>query len=491
MFDDILQVASYIWSWIWNNSISINIILAIVIVFFERRDPKNIWTWLLVLYFLPVVGFVLYMVIGQDYHKKKMFRTKEIEDELNGAIKKQEDIIFKNEFRVDDKRLDEYSDLVLYNLESAGSVFSKNNSVEIFNDGNAKFDNLINEINNAKSFIHIQYYIIRTDELFNRMLEPLKEKVKKGVEVRVLYDGMGGSGLKKRTIKEMKAAGIKVGVFFPAYLGRFQFRFNYRNHRKIAVIDGKCAYVGGFNIGREYLGVDKKYGYWRDTHLKIKGDAVNDLQLRFMLDWNYATKENLFKNRKYFDYKYHRQQGNVGMQIISSGPDSKYQTIRDNYLRLINKAKRTIYIHSPYFIPDEAVFNSLKIAALSGVEVKLIIPCKPDHPLVYWVTHSYAGDLLSSGVKVYTYQNGFLHAKGMMVDGLVSSYGTANMDMRSFALNFEVNGVIYNADVTNKLETQFLEDLNNCKELTKYNYDRRGLIVRFKEQISRLFAPLM
>ncbi|MBE5926490.1 MAG: cardiolipin synthase [Lachnospiraceae bacterium] len=491
MLDNVINVISVIWEWIWNNSISINIILAIVIVFFERRDPKNIWTWLLVLYFIPVVGFFLYIVIGQDYHKKKMFRTKEIEDELNGAIKKQEDIIFKNEFKLEDERLKEYSDLVLYNLESAGSVFSENNAVDIFNDGNAKFDDLINEINNAKNFIHIQYYIIRTDELFNRMLEPLKEKAKKGVEVRVLYDGMGGSSLKKSTIREMKKAGIKVAVFFPAYLGRFQFRFNYRNHRKIAVIDGKCAYVGGFNIGREYLGVDKKYGYWRDTHLKIKGDAVNDLQLRFMLDWNYASKENLFKNPKYFGYKYHRPQGKIGMQIISSGPDSKYQTIRDNYLRLINKAKKTIYIHSPYFIPDEAVFNSLKIAALSGVEIKIIIPCKPDHPFVYWVTHSYAGDLLGSGVKVYTYQNGFLHAKGMMVDGIVCSYGTANMDMRSFALNFEVNAVIYNADITSKLETQFLEDLSSCKELTKYNYERRGLFVRFKEQISRLFAPLM
>lgn len=491
MLDNVINVISVVWEWIWNNSISINIILAIVIVFFERRDPKNIWTWLLVLYFIPVVGFFLYIVIGQDYHKKKMFRTKEIEDELNGAIKKQEDIIFKNEFKIEDEKLKEYSDLVLYNLESAGSVFSENNSVDIFNDGNAKFDDLINEINNAKHFIHIQYYIIRTDELFNRILEPLKEKAKKGVEVRVLYDGMGGSSLKKSTIREMKKAGIKVAVFFPAYLGRFQFRFNYRNHRKIAVIDGRCAYVGGFNIGREYLGVDKKYGYWRDTHLKIKGDAVNDLQLRFMLDWNYAAKENLFKDSKYFGYKYHKPKGNIGMQIISSGPDSKYQTIRDNYLRLINKAKKTIYIHSPYFIPDEAVFNSLKIAALSGVEVKLIIPCKPDHPFVYWVTHSYAGDLLGSGVKVYTYQNGFLHAKGMMVDGIVSSYGTANMDMRSFALNFEVNAVIYNAEITSKLETQFLEDLSNCKELTKYNYERRGLVVRFKEQISRLFAPLM
>lgn len=490
MTDKIFDIISTIWFWIKDNTFYINIILGITIVFFQRRDPTSVWAWLLLLYFIPILGFFLYLVIGHDYRKSKMFRTKEIEDELNAAIKTQEDIIRQKKIELDEEHR-EYSDLVLYNLEANSAIYSKNNEVEIFTDGNEKFNDLINEMKKAKKFIHIQYYIMSKGELLDRILNVLERKAKEGVEVRVLYDGMGGRFISKKNIKRMKNAGIKVGVFFPPILGKLNLRFNYRNHRKIVVIDGKTGYVGGFNIGEEYLGRKKKFGYWRDTHLKIRGDAVMDLQIRFVLDWNYATKENLFKEEKYFEKCVQNKPGNTGIQIISSGPDSKRQEIRDNYLRLINKAKKSIYIQTPYFIPDEAVLQALNIAAMSGIDVKLMIPCKPDHPFVYWVTYSYSGDLLESGARVYCYDNGFLHAKGMIVDGIVSSYGTANMDMRSFALNFEVNAVIYDRKLSEQLEKEFLKDLNCCSELTKYSYERRSLPIKIKEQISRLLAPLM
>lgn len=490
MTDKIFDIISTIWFWIKDNTFYINIILGITIVFFQRRDPTSVWAWLLLLYFIPILGFFLYLVIGHDYRKSKMFRTKEIEDELNAAIKTQEDIIRQKKIELDEEHR-EYSDLVLYNLEANSAIYSKNNDVEIFTDGNEKFNDLISEMKKAKKFIHIQYYIMSKGELLDRILNVLERKVKEGVEVRVLYDGMGGRFISKKNIKRMKNAGIKVGVFFPPILGRLNLRFNYRNHRKIVVIDGKTGYVGGFNIGEEYLGRKKKFGYWRDTHLKIRGDAVMDLQIRFVLDWNYATKENLFKEEKYFEKCVQNKPGNTGIQIISSGPDSKRQEIRDNYLRLINKAKKSIYIQTPYFIPDEAVLQALNIAAMSGIDVKLMIPCKPDHPFVYWVTYSYSGDLLESGARVYCYDNGFLHAKGMIVDGIVSSYGTANMDMRSFALNFEVNAVIYDRKLSEQLEKEFLKDLDCCSELTKYSYERRNLPIKIKEQISRLLAPLM
>lgn len=490
MTDKIFDIISTIWFWIKDNTFYINIILGITIVFFQRRDPTSVWAWLLLLYFIPILGFFLYLVIGHDYRKSKMFRTKEIEDELNAAIKTQEDIIRQKKIELDEEHR-EYSDLVLYNLEANSAIYSKNNEVEIFTDGNEKFNDLISEMKKAKKFIHIQYYIMSKGELLDRILNVLERKVKEGVEVRVLYDGMGGRFISKKNIKRMKNAGIKVGVFFPPILGKLNLRFNYRNHRKIVVIDGKTGYVGGFNIGEEYLGRKKKFGYWRDTHLKIRGDAVMDLQIRFVLDWNYATKENLFKEEKYFEKCVQNKPGNTGIQIISSGPDSKRQEIRDNYLRLINKAKKSIYIQTPYFIPDEAVLQALNIAAMSGIDVKLMIPCKPDHPFVYWVTYSYSGDLLESGARVYCYDNGFLHAKGMIVDGIVSSYGTANMDMRSFALNFEVNAVIYDRKLSEQLEKEFLKDLDCCSELTKYSYERRSLPIKIKEQISRLLAPLM
>lgn len=489
--DEIFEYAKQISHWITNNTFYINIILGIAIVFFQRRDPTSVWAWLLLLYFVPILGFFLYLVIGHDYRKSRMFRIKEVEDEINAAIKKQENTIFNNEFHITDERVRNYQDLVLFNLETSGAIYSENNSVRVFTDGNEKFNALIEEMKNARKYIHVQYYIMSKGELLDRILTVLENKAAQGVEVRVLYDGMGGRNLSRKNIKRMKQAGIRVGEFFPAFLGRFQLRFNYRNHRKIVVIDGKKAFVGGFNVGDEYIGKVKKFGYWRDTHLEVTGDAVNDLHIRFLLDWNYAVKENLFRFEKYFKTKSNVKANKLGMQIISSGPDSKRQEIRDNYLRLINKARERIYIQTPYFIPDEPVFTALKIAALSGVDVRVMIPCKPDHPFVYWATYSYAGDLLESGARCYCYDDGFLHAKGIVVDGLVSCYGTANMDMRSFALNFEVNAVIYDPEVSWQLEKAFLDDLTKCTEMTKYNYDRRNLTIRIKEQVSRLLAPLM
>lgn len=478
-------------NWLIEHIGFINGIFVIMLIFFERRDPKTVWTWLLVLYFVPIAGVILYLLLGQNMHKSKMFRVKEIEDKLNYRIRKQEETIFRNEFSISDNLLKEYSDLVLYNLESGQGMYSEDNDITIYIDGNAKFDALIEEIDKAESYIHIQYYIIKNDILFSKIVKHLIKKVKEGVEVRVLYDGMGGRFVKKSYWKELRKQGIQTAEFFPALLGRFQLRMNYRNHRKIVVIDGKTAFVGGFNIGKEYIGLDPKFGYWRDTHLKIEGSAASQLHIRFLLDWNYAAKEDLFMNEKYVDVEFKEAPGNKGMQIVSSGPDSKYQNIRNNYLRLISKAKENIYIQSPYFIPDEAVMDALKVAAMSGIDVRLMIPCKPDHPFVYWATYSFVGDLLETGVKCYTYDNGFLHAKGMMVDGLVSSYGTANMDMRSFYLNFEVNAVIYSSEATKQLEEIFLKDLNNSTEITKYDYSQRSLIIRIKEQISRLLAPLL
>jgi cardiolipin synthase len=249
--------------------------------------------------------------------------------------------------------------------------------------------------------------------------------------------------------------------------------------------------MGGFNIGKEYIGQSKRFGYWRDTHLRILGSSVYALQMRFILDWNYAANENLFKKEKYLGYEFTGEEGAAELQIISSGPDSRMQNIRDNYLRLISKAKKSIYIQTPYFIPDEAIMSSLLIAVYSGIEVNVMIPCKPDHPFVYWATYSYIGDLVKAGANCYTFENGFLHAKGMIIDEEVMCYGTANMDIRSFALNFEVNAVIYDKQEAIKMQAIFKEDLLKCKRITKDRYSRRSFIIRAKEQVSRLLSRLL
>jgi len=487
---NVLENMLTLWRWLLDHLLFINLILSIIIIFFNRKDPKTVWAWLLLLYFIPIVGIVFYLVFGQDMHRSRMFRVKEIEDKLNFTIKSQEEFIRGHELDTTSAIAQNYSDLILYNLEISGAVYTQNNDVTILTDGEEKFDLLMKEIEQAEKYIHIQYYIIRNDEVFDRIKKALILKVREGVEVRVLFDSMGCKSVPRRIWKQLFAAGIKIGEFFPSLPGRIPVRVNYRNHRKIVVIDGKVGFVGGFNIGKEYISKDVKFGYWRDTHLRIAGSAVMALQIRFALDWNYATKENLFLNSDYFieeEVKFE----NLGIQIISSGPDSKYNLIHDNYLRMIHKAKKNIYIQTPYFIPDESILLALRIAAKSGIDVRLMIPCKPDHPFVYWATYSYMGDLLDAGAKCYIYENGFLHAKGVTVDGLVCCYGTANMDIRSFELNFEVNAVIYDEKTTREMEDVFRWDMKKSKRITMAEYTKRSFIIRVKEQCFRLLSPLL
>lgn len=482
--------------WLYENLTFINILLSIVIIFFERRDPKSVWAWLLLLYFIPIVGIVFYIILGQDFKKSRMFRMKEVEDAISSEIRHQEEDIVENRFGKLGSEYKDYEDMVLYNLESADSVFVDNNQVEVYTDGKEKFKALAEELKQAEDYIHLQYYIIKPDEAFEMIRPILEEKARQGVEVRVLFDSMGCRTMKKKHWKSLHAAGIQTAEFFPAFLKKFQLRINYRNHRKLVIIDGRVGFLGGFNIGREYLGMDEYFKYWRDTHLKIAGEAVHALNLRFILDWNFAAKENL-SLKKYLQVAAHKSipsdfsYKNVGMQIISSGPDSMHQTIRDNYIRMIHKAKHHIYIQSPYFIPDEAMLNALQIAAMSGIDVKVMIPCKPDHMFVYWATYSYINDLLEAGVKCYKYDPGFLHVKGISVDGLVSCFGTANMDIRSFQLNFEVNAVIYDENVSRELDRRFEKDMEECTRITALEYAKRSRMIRIKEQVSRLLSPIM
>ena len=333
--------------------------------------------------------------------------------------------------------LDKYRELIIYNLKAGGGVLTGDNDIDIFTDGNKLYDTIIEDLEKATRFIHIQYYIIRDDILFERMREVLYRKIKEGVEVRILYDAMGCRTVCPDFWRKLKTQGMEVAVFFPALFGRFQLRMNYRNHRKLLIVDNEIAYVGGFNIGREYVDLDEKLGHWRDTHLRIRGTAILNLQIQFLQDWNYASGKNLFGESKYYLEAAYGKRDACKVQIIASGPDHRGQTIRDNYLYLIYKARKSIYIQTPYFIPDEAVVQALYMAVLAGVEVNIMIPCKPDHMFVYWATYSYVGELVMAGANCYTYDNGFLHAKGMIVDGEVFCYGTANLDIRSFALNFD------------------------------------------------------
>lgn len=255
------------------------------------------------------------------------------------------------------------------------------------------------------------------------------------------------------------------------------------------VIDGKIGYIGGFNIGDEYLGLNPKMGYWRDTHLRLQGSSVDALQTRFFLDWNNASLKPLDYERRYFPIKVPK--GKTALQIVSSGPDSEWEQIKNGIIKMIYSAKERIDIQTPYFVPDDSLMHALKIAALSGVEIRIMIPGKPDHIFVYWATYAYIGELLKVGVRCFIYDHGFIHAKMMVVDGKIASVGTANFDVRSFKLNFEVNAFAFDVVLARRLQTIFEKDLQKSTEMTNEMYNQRSYWIRFKESISRLLTPIL
>lgn len=383
----------------------------------------------------------------------------------------------------------QYKDLIYMLLVNDSAVLTQDNHVDIFTDGNEKFEALMDDIRSAKDHVHLVYYIMRSDDLGNKLLSLLVSKAKEGVEVRVLYDAMGSRRLPRKFFRPLIEAGGKVSAFFPAIIPHLNLQVNYRNHRKLAIIDGKVGYIGGFNIGDEYLGLNQKFGYWRDTHLRIFGKVVFAMQTRFILDWNQASSSKIsYEDRLFPEIN---SIGDTDVQIVSSGPDSEWEQIKYGYIKMINSAKDYIYIQTPYFIPDASVLDALKIAVLSGVDVRLMIPNKPDHPFVYWATYSNVGEMLKTGAKVYIYENGFIHAKTLIADGKIATVGTANIDVRSFRLNFEVNAFLYDDAVVEKLVDIFKKDVELSRELTYKEYLERPLFIRFKESISRLLSPVL
>ena len=467
----------------------INFILVIDLIFRGKRNIDNTLTWIVILVLVPPVGFILYAMFGRSIAKNNMFRVKEKEDKV---IKNK---ILESYVEIEsnlDPYLDENKDIIYTLANSNNAHFTAANDVELSPESNMFFNSLLEELKKAEEYINIQFYIFKDDRIGKEIIEILKEKAQAGVEVRLLYDAVGGRNLSKKAVKEMKEAGVQVANFFPSFLNIINFNINFRNHRKIVVIEGKVGFVGGFNVGDEYLGRDPKFGEWRDTHIKLTGSCVIDLSMRFLLDWRYTTKENL-DLAKYFTKKREKSTGNVGIQIVSSGPDiTELDEIKYGYMKMIQKARDYVYIQSPYLILDKTLMETLKVACLSGVDVRIMIPSKPDHPFVYWASYSYAGELLDYGAKIYTYgEDAFLHAKTIVYDDSVASIGTANMDIRSIELNIEVIAFIYSEEKAREQRMIFERDIENSREITKEIYESRSTYIKIKESISRLLSPVL
>jgi cardiolipin synthase len=387
-----------------------------------------------------------------------------------------------------DERIHEKKNIMTLLLNNSKALLSGYNRVEVLNDGKETFTSIFKALRKAKDHIHLEYYIIEDGELASELLNILVEKAKSGVEVRVIYDDVGSWKLSKKYVETLEEAGVKVQAFLPVRFPILTSRVNYRNHRKIIVIDGTTAFVGGLNFADRYLYGVPEIGVWRDTHLKINGEAASSLQIVFLIDW-YFVRQEVLLNDKYLPNKKVKEK--CLLQITASGADSDWASIMQAYFSAITSAKRNVYISSPYFMPNGSILMALKTSAMSGVDVRILIPFKSDSFMTYWGTLSYIGELLEAGVRIFFYKAGFNHSKIMMVDGIMATVGTANMDVRSFEQNFEVNALIYDEKITLKLRERFLEDLKHSEEIELNNWENRSKSQKIKESVARLFTPLL
>lgn len=433
------------------------------------------------------MGALLYVLFGRVVRKRRLLRHKQVRHE------KTEEILLDRQVRPSAEDVDQAGDspmnkkLARLLLKDANAPLTLNNRSEVLTNGQKTFRALFSALESAKDHIHLEYYIFHNDSIGRNILNLLMRKASEGVKIRVLVDGLGNWSLTKR-FGELKKVGVETAGFYPVRFPFLSRRLNLRNHRKIVVVDGRVGFLGGLNVGDEYLSRNKKIGFWRDTFLKLEGDSVNFLQTVFLNDWNVATHEDI--NGPLY-YPQPLQLGSQLTQIAASGPDSDWGSMLQIFFVALTSAEKTIYIETPYFIPDEGSVMALKTAALSGLDVRIILQGVPDHKITYWASHSYVEELLESGVRIYRYTKGILHAKVLILDSEIGVVGSTNFDIRSFNLNFEISAFIYDCKFAQRLEQDFHQDLADSEELVLEEYKLRPLSNRIKESSARLFSPLL
>ena len=457
-----------------------NLFFAIVIIMVEKKNPLYTIFWIFLLYLLPYIGFFIYLFFGLTFKKKrvanKIYKIKKLKS-------------IKNVHGSDKEELRRWKGLITYLEMSTDNYITSNNDIQVYFAGEEFFSDLKKEIANAKKFINMEYFIFQFDGIGKEIADLLIKKAKEGVEVNLIIDGVNLAN--QKLSRYFKNTGVHLYLFFRTYIPIFNIRINYRDHRKVTIIDNRVAFVGGMNIGDEYLGKGK-IGYWRDTSVKIYGDIVSTFEKEFYFSMS-IVKNKFLKDEKTsneISLKY-EEEDNVYMQVISSGPNYEFPAIRDNYIKLIQEARKSVFIQTPYFVPDDLLLDTLKSAVLSGIDVKIMIPNKADHPFIYWINQYYVAELLRLGANIYRYENGFIHSKTILVDEEVVSVGTCNFDYRSFYLNFEINLNIYNKDVANSFKIQYYKDIAISKKLTFADFKKRSIFTKIKESVFRLLSPIM
>lgn len=483
----------------------------IILVIHEKRDPLKTSTWVLILLLLPILGLIFYVYFGQNYRKVKIFSRKGLRDlKQIEMISKGQLVHFKKNTSFNNPNVSNNIPIITLLLNNSKAILTEKNRVEIIQVGEKAFKSIIEEIERAKVSIHMQFYIVSDDTIGNAIKNILIAKALEGLEVRLIYDDVGSWSLPKRYVRELRNSGVEIFPFMEVKFPLFTSKVNYRNHRKIIVIDGRVGYMGGMNIADRYIFGNETLGSWYDTMLKIEGEAVHVLQILFLSDWFFVSGKLVKYSLKFFNLKtrfWHSKEtkaiaeGKVLfpdsavseshlLQITASGPDSDWASIMQAFFSVITHARKHIYIASPYFVPNESILTALKTAALSGIDVRIILPGKSDSTVVYWSSLSYVSELLEAGIKIYLFQKGFNHSKIIMIDSNFSSVGSANMDIRSFEDNFELLAMIYDNELTNELERNFLKDLKHCIKIDPEEWAHRPLINSIKESIARLFSPL-
>ena len=469
------------------------VILTCARVIYDTQSTTKTLAYLLAVIFLPFVGIIIYFSLGINYRKrkiysKKVFNNVELENEMETRIMAISRAIF-SESNQSVKNFQKLSTLI---LSQTLSPITMGNDVTLLLNGENKFPRVFEDIKNAKNHIHIEYYIFDADTVGIKLIDLLIEKSQQGVQVRFIYDDFGSRQIGKKLMSRLREAGVEVFPFYKIKLIALANRLNYRNHRKIIVVDGNIGYVGGINVSDKYINSNNEDMFWRDTHLRLEGPAVSTLQYIFMGDWNYCSGEQLRPDSNFFmpNEAYPSEGGKI-VQIAASGPDSDTPLIEQSLMQAINLAKEEILITTPYFIPGQSLLDSLTIASSSGIKIKLLVPGESDSLLVNFAARSYYGRLLKAGAEIYRYHRGFVHAKTMVIDKQLAMVGTANMDIRSFDLNFEVNALVYDKEFAQSLCNAFYDDLKYATKIDAESWKNRKPLVQLTEKIAGLLSPML
>lgn len=459
----------------------------------DNRSPQSTFAWLFLFIVAPVIGVLIYIFFGRDwkaFSQEKELSKHGLDSDLYRALypitsREQEYIR-----RITSERPASYKRKLLQLVaNSSTAVLTGFNDVEVLQNASEKYPRLLADIEQAQHSVHLEYYIWTDDEFTQRVKDALIKRAAAGVKVRCLYDATGGA-LSKAYIQQLRDAGVQIYPYLAIDSLYKIHSINYRSHRKIAVIDGQIGYVGGLNLDKDQLdgGI---FGFWRDTHLRIVGEAAHALQASFCVSW-YNTTEERIVEPEYYPPVWETVKKFVPVQVTFGGPDSQWEAVRQLYFFMIMSAEEKVYIQSPFFIPDTSIVEALEAAALSGVDVKLMFtPAGAKYQIPYWAANTYFAQVAEAGVQVYLYQKGYFHPKTIMIDSAVCSVGTANMDIRSFSINYEANAVIYDQEIAKQLEGDFMNDMEHCTKFDLEEYENRSILVKLRDSLSRLASPLL